>query len=733
MREDLAYVKRIDAVSLPKPKPYKYAGPLKEVTPVSTEAANRVYRRLAEGALSDADSVALLEQLSEHERAMVYDWFADSLVEGHTETPIHNVLWEQDFLYKPVGIDQFVEDPYYLGETLAELYPVWRRDLREMFATGSTVNELCLTGAIGIGKTSVAAAALCYKLYWLSCLRDPASHYGLLPGSKIVFGIYSITLRQVSDTAYPKAVSYIDHSPYFKEQFPRDHGIDSKIKFKKKAIEVVVGSQSVHAMGLDLYGVIVDEANFMKVKQDAATKAQIGQAYQLYTDTARRIESRFMQEGGSNPGLMVLSSSRRSQGSFLEQRIAKIAASAGRTLRGLRGLVGKHMYLSDYALWDVKKYPGKRFRVLIGDITRRTEILGDDETAPEGTDVVEVPTQFRAAFEMDAEAAVRDIAGRATLSLHPLIRDRTSIQDAVTPGLKHPFTMETVTISDTDDTTIESFYRRDVALHHPGRWRPKINPDAPRFLHIDLSLTGDSGGIAMAHASGIVKHRTQQPSGEFTFVSKPSVIVDFMLQIIPPRGSETDLSKIIAFVLYLKQFYNIVLVSLDGYQSRHMQQLFRKQKIESLTLSIDRNDDAYVSLRAMFFDRYISTYHYAVFEKEIVHLERDLDHHKVDHPEKFPDGTTGSKDTSDAVAGAVWWCLNDDRAFKSAALLDAQDPQAALAHAPTSTGLDPTTLPPNLSAQTRRVQSPVAVAVPVVKAPNGLSFDWNRLRENMKK
>jgi hypothetical protein len=51
-------------------------------------------------------------------------------------------------------------------------------------------------------------------------------------------------------------------------------------------------------------------------------------------------------------------------------------------------------------------------------------------------------------------------------------------------------------------------------------------------------------------------------------------------------------------------------------------------------------------------------------------LERDLDTHKVDHPEKNPDGTIGSKDVADAVAASAYMCLIDPRVNTESAVLD---------------------------------------------------------------
>src|SRR4051812_16350132 len=49
------------------------------------------------------------------------------------------------------------------------------------------VQRAMLTGAIGIGKTTIASIALPYMVHYVLCLKDPQGYYKLLPGSRIAF------------------------------------------------------------------------------------------------------------------------------------------------------------------------------------------------------------------------------------------------------------------------------------------------------------------------------------------------------------------------------------------------------------------------------------------------------------------------------------------------------------------------------------------------------------------
>ena len=65
---------------------------------------------------------------------------------------------------------------------------------------------------------------------------------------------------------------------------------------------------------------------------------------------------------------------------------------------------------------------------------------------------IEVPEEFRRDFEVDIDAAIRDLAGRPTLTVRPFIRYRGKILEAIDRGtefgLKHPFSRVETTLQD---------------------------------------------------------------------------------------------------------------------------------------------------------------------------------------------------------------------------------------------------------------------------------------------
>ena len=86
-------------------------------------------------------------------------------------------------------------------------------------------------------------------------------------------------------------------------------------------------------------------------------------------------------------------------------------------------------------LWQIKPqgtYGEKRFRLFLGDVTRKPCILEEGaEVAAEDADLVmEVPEEFRSEFERDILSAIRDIAGSATFALHPFIVNTEAVSKA---------------------------------------------------------------------------------------------------------------------------------------------------------------------------------------------------------------------------------------------------------------------------------------------------------------
>jgi hypothetical protein len=80
-------------------------------------------------------------------------------------------------------------------------------------------------------------------------------------------------------------------------------------------------------------------------------------------------------------------------------------------------------------------------------------------------------------------------------------------------------------------------------------------------------------------------------------------------------------------------------------------------------LSVDRNDRAYLTLASIIQAGAINYYRHEILLRELRELRRDVAKRKVDHPALSADGSPGSKDCADALAGAAFNAGQNRKAY----------------------------------------------------------------------
>ncbi len=621
-------------------------------------------QRILDG--SEHGDRALFDSLQTHEKTFVIEVLTELRSSGESHSL--NLLWELDYKCRPVTIKEFLEDPYYLGAVGPSLYPAWREVLEEVFSPGRRVWEFILSGSIGSGKTTVAVVALLYKIYTLSCLRDPQKFFEMAPGSPIVFGLYNVFKYKVRTTSFAYAAGFLELSPYFRDRWPRNPRRTADIEFPD-GVRVIHGSDELHSIGENIYACLVDEMDFMRA---GATEEDKGQAYRLYTSTARRMESRYMRLG-EIPGLMVLISSKSSQGGFIETRIAERVGDP-------------RVFIADKPLWEVKpgRYSGAKFPVSVGGRESDSRLLTETEAKASPGKVIWVPVEHRQAFVDDVDAALRDIAGVATEAEQAFIPSRSDIYACCDATRSHPFSKQEFSITISSETAIEDLFLHDQLLRviH-SNFAPRVAASSSRYLHVDLGVTGDSAGIAMGHVAGSKElQKASRVDGASYTTRAPLLYIDFMLRIVPEIGTRIDFQKIRDFIYALRAYgFPIKYVSFDGWQSEDSVQQLLHHGFEAGILSMDRppkptEGHPYSYLRQAILEHRISYYAYERFLTEAVNLKRSVPKAthlwRVDHPVYMLDSggrkVRGSKDVADAVGGVVRHCMVLDPATQDSAL-----------------------------------------------------------------
>jgi hypothetical protein len=596
----------------------------------------------------------------------------DGLIERtDTELSLENLMDGMTSVYRagapPVTIQQYLEDPYYMGKVARDLYPDNVPDVLDIFHPNNNYIEVILTGATSIGKTFMAALCMSYIIYNMGCFTNPHRWLGASPASPIVLINMSVNAQKAREVIFTRVKTMCDMSPYFREQFPRDMRLVDSLVWRtstdREDVKARTGAQimfkpgtgdSLSALGDDIYAGIGDELNFFRVIEKS--KRSYGEAFdpaqRLYDVISRRMKGRF-SAGGLALGKFFLLSSAQYPDDFIERRIAEAeeAGDLGNTVKVIRK-----------SIWQAKRsvfingapvFSDKKFRVEVGTTRRGSRLLdvydkrtqqltGRGLTDVEGK-VLAVPVELWDDFYRDIEGAVRDFGGEVTRAIAPFFNDTDVIYAATTaePALVHPWTVEETTLEDGSALVKEALFAYD---EKEKRWRLKRHSGKLRYAHVDSSESGDSTGVAVVHVGGW--KREIKAGKEY---DEPVIEPDLVLRINPPRGGEIRFARV-REIFYALRNYGMSFggITYDSFQSTDSIQELTARGFRAEKLSVDRDVAPYNYLKDCFFDRRLQMYYYEHLITELSRLERKTS--KIDHP------ANGSKDVADALAGAVWGC-----------------------------------------------------------------------------
>jgi hypothetical protein len=511
-------------------------------------------------------------------------------------------------------------------------------ELREIMgetvsAESPTVYHLALiTGAIGIGKTTIASIVLPYLAHWLLCLKDPQDFFDLLPGSRIALMMMSTSETQAREVLFGDVKARIHHSPWFKK-YPTDERFKNQIRFEQKDIWIVPGDSAETTFeGYNIFGGILDEGDSHKVTQ-TKDYADVG-----FDAINSRITSRF----GDHGFLLVIGQMKKGMG-FMARKLADFTARP-------------EAYVCKLTIWEsmgdewyVEKCGDEngKVRKFAYDINRKMIIpAGAAEMLGDVDHIIWVPEIYRRQFETNPEKALRDLAG-------------------VPPMVGDPFISLVHKIDEARSRWVESHDGLDSPMGKDGRLQRwfTAKDTLPRAAHIDIaySANGDALGFAMGHVPRMV-----DVDGEI----KPYIVIDLLVRVRARPGSEIFLGEFRRFIYALRDDlrFKLDMVTMDGFESTDTNQQLRKRKFRTDYVSVDKQVLPYHDLReALYEDRiefppYIVTIDKESGSQDVDILTKELSElvdngRKIDHP------IDGSKDVADAVAG-VAFTLMGDRKFR---------------------------------------------------------------------
>ncbi len=168
---------------------------------------------------------------------------------------------------------------------------------------------------------------------------------------------------------------------------------------------------------------------------------------------------------------------------------------------------------------------------------------------------------------------MRDLAGYPVLSINPFIPDMGKFYQCIVDE-KNPlpwgYRFRTSFFQGCMGISRYLFYvdiDKVTKRTDRGRRLPILNPNAYRFVHVDLGVKNDSCGIAMGHIAGFERGR---------LFASPIIYIDFMLQIKPQAGQEIYIEDVREIILkFYDAGFNIIKITFDRSQSLESIQKFK--------------------------------------------------------------------------------------------------------------------------------------------------------------
>lgn len=581
-----------------------------------------------------------LNNLSEKEKALVNSILKQFSKEGVSNT-FNNLLYE-DYNEIPVDIITFIEDNNYLGyawhdnEGKTKLYPYWKRILKKLFPDPFTtaVNNFIESGARGLGKSEIAVTIAAYLMYRVMCLRNPIDYYGLKPTEKICFAFMNITKTLAEDIANSKFQNTIKLSPWFQAHGTMT-GRENIYWQPPEYIQIIVGSQSSHVLGLPIFFAFFDEISFIRNQDIDKQKAK---AIDMIDTAIGGMKTRFLRNGKS-PSLLILASSKRSEKSFLEVHMKKKLESEK-----------ENVLIIDEPVWNIKPentYSGKRFNVALGNKFLVSQVIPDEDNLDvwrdKGYKILSVPVEFRPDFLDDIERALCDFAGISSSELSKYISG-TAVSAIKDINLKNPFTKDIIEVGNAPDDKQQYYDYFDLSVI------PESLKAKPMYIHLDMSVSGDMTGIAGIFVTG------KKPPTEGLDQSNDLLFqLGFSVSIKAPKGAQISFEKNKNLIYWLKsQGFKIRGVSSDSFQSVETGQVLTSRGFKYTMISVDRVNPSnhicmpYQYFKSTIYEGRLKIYNSTTLIDEIINLERNINTGKVDHPDGF------RKDVCDAVVGAIW-------------------------------------------------------------------------------
>ena len=592
------------------------------------------YEQELEVVANSEEFKALNKYLSEHNvRWSELDYklklTATYFLMNHSEEMIPD-LWRLFFKRKTLSIEEFLK-PEIIGPDAHDLFPMWREQLISQFKPNNKVYEWVIGGSIGSGKTTFANIAHMYNLYRVSCMRYPHATLGAGMQRSLVQAFFSVTREKAKSTVLRSYLNQIELCKYFTrvrnykdfEEAEREgllpfYEIENIVYLPNK-IELYAGSGAKHALSNDLFGVLLDEAEFRTSMEDAMN---------VYTQLKERVDSRFL--GSRFTLVSLISSARYSTGIIAEY------------LKGVNLKESKSIKYFSFPIWEVRYFDSYKegyFHVMRGTKTNPSRILSKDESdahvkgefkIPNLCKVIKVPLAYKAQFVRRIEDALRNLAGLQTYGSDLLFDDTSKIEKS---WLQPEFNLDAPLVTSSDKSLYDKL-PSELFQKVPGTRYLKRVPLAQRYIHLDAAEVNEAG-LCMLHKELDMERNVEV------------YVVDFICYITSDNRISLDDIASLVVDLHQKSEVNFAVLTTDQFQSSHIRQLWFSKNISTQIkhLSVDKTMIPYEYLSKLVDSERVFAGHSPKLRNQLQGIEVD-DNDKV--------YSMNRKDMSDALCGAVY-------------------------------------------------------------------------------
>jgi hypothetical protein len=452
----------------------------------------------------------------------------------------------------------------------------------------------------------------------------------------------NIKLSLAEDIAISKFQKTIQMSPWFMKRGRMTSFHSKPYWIPPEPIQIIIGSQSDDVIGLPIFFAFFDEISFIKNQNVDKQKEK---AKDMIDTAIGGMLTRFVHQG-KNPTLLTVASSKRSEQSFMEEYIKTLSKTGGNSVK-----------VVDKPVWEVKPkgtYADEIFYVALGNKYLENLVVPDedidklDSYVERGYKILEVPVDFKSKFLEDIDRNLCDFAGISSASSGKYMSAQM-VMDSVNKDYKNPMPdLLEVGNGKEDLTQYYNFFKMENV--------PKELMHKPMYIHLDMSVSGDTTGIAGVWIIG------KKVSTDTDQAKDLSFRLAFSTAIKAPKGHQISFEKNRNFVRWLRDTgFNIRGITCDTYQSYDLLQQLSAEGFNTEILSVDRVQDGicrpYQYLRSAIYEKRFVMYKSDRLFEEFIDVERDLNTGKIDHSPNF------RKDTLDATCGAVFRASKDAEQF----------------------------------------------------------------------